>query len=61
MFVYFLAILLVLNAFTEEVVAQCADRAPDSTCNQMKNKGNCENPLTLEQMKLMCKKTCNLC
>ncbi|KHJ76412.1 shTK domain protein [Oesophagostomum dentatum] len=61
MFVYFLAVLLVLNAFTEEVVAQCVDRAPDTLCDQMKSKGNCENPFTKEQMKMMCKKTCNFC
>ncbi|EYC03122.1 hypothetical protein Y032_0096g2950 [Ancylostoma ceylanicum] len=62
MFLYALTLLLVLNAFTQDVMAQpCADRVPGPVCKQMKDKGNCNNPAFEMVAKMQCAKTCGFC
>ncbi|EYC03121.1 hypothetical protein Y032_0096g2949 [Ancylostoma ceylanicum] len=62
MFLYALTLLLILNAFTQDVAAQsCADRVPGSVCKWMKNKGNCNKPAFEMVAKMQCKKTCGFC
>ncbi|EYC13515.1 hypothetical protein Y032_0043g758 [Ancylostoma ceylanicum] len=57
-----LCIFLLLNAFTQDVVAQaCSDKMPQQECEKQKAKGNCESPYTEAMMRMTCRKTCGFC
>ncbi|RCN35274.1 shTK domain protein [Ancylostoma caninum] len=64
MFLYLVCLLVLINAFgPEAVMAQggCADRIPQSACQQIKNKGNCDSPGFEMIAEYQCKKTCGKC
>ncbi|KAL6732819.1 hypothetical protein Aduo_003537 [Ancylostoma duodenale] len=63
MFLYVFTVLLLLNAFTQDAIAEppCADRVPAQVCKQMKDKGNCKNPAFEMIAKMQCAKTCEFC
>ncbi|RCN52216.1 shTK domain protein [Ancylostoma caninum] len=62
MFLYALTLLLILNAFTQDVVAEaCVDRVPAEVCKQIKEKGNCKDPAFEMIAKMHCAKTCGRC
>ncbi|RCN52215.1 shTK domain protein [Ancylostoma caninum] len=63
MLLYVFTVLLLLNAFTQDAVAQpvCADRVPGPVCKQMKDKGNCNNQVFDVIARMQCAKTCGFC
>ncbi|KAK6726272.1 hypothetical protein RB195_004536 [Necator americanus] len=62
MFLYLLTILLLLNAFTQDVVLaqDCVDRVPTAVCENIKRKHDCKGPMEMIAQ-MQCPKTCNLC
>ncbi|KHJ77245.1 shTK domain protein [Oesophagostomum dentatum] len=66
MFVQLFVVLLVLNVFTYEAVAQvdeqpCKDQLQTKYCESAKSKGLCNGPKTAGLMKRRCAKTCEYC
>ncbi|KHJ87606.1 shTK domain protein [Oesophagostomum dentatum] len=65
MLVQLLAILLVLNVFTHEAVAQveepCKDQLQSKYCESGKAKGLCNSEKAGGMMKRRCAKTCGFC
>ncbi|KHJ84800.1 shTK domain protein [Oesophagostomum dentatum] len=66
MLVQLLAILLVLNVFTHEAVAQvpdepCKDQPQTKYCESAKSKGLCNSKEAGGMMKRRCAKTCGFC
>ncbi|KAK6030758.1 shTK domain protein [Ostertagia ostertagi] len=64
-FMYFhaLCVILLLNIITHGTVTakECSDRGEASLCAAHEEKGDCKRPEHEEQMKLICKKTCEFC
>uniref|UniRef100_A0A7I4YQV4 ShKT domain-containing protein n=1 Tax=Haemonchus contortus TaxID=6289 RepID=A0A7I4YQV4_HAECO len=57
---YFLLLLTIIS--TQSVMAkECADRAEEAVCAAHEDNGDCRRPEIELQMKLLCKKTCQLC
>ncbi|ETN76695.1 shTK domain protein [Necator americanus] len=64
MFFYLVAILALLNAFTQESLAEekCMDRWEERFCKMIKDQNACAiSEVTIRAMKEKCAKTCGHC
>ncbi|KAL6740678.1 hypothetical protein Aduo_014015 [Ancylostoma duodenale] len=69
MFLYVFCILALINAFGPDAVTaqfppqqgECADRIPQSACQQIKDAGNCDAPGFEMIAQYQCTKTCQKC